>query len=84
MSTRIEIPNKLTWRERGRLIIEIVSGINPLLNISGAYTRGAKTVSISYSTESVVITVPDPQNKIDSLQAQINALESRVATLESA
>ena len=82
MSEKIKLPSKLTWSARAKLLVQIVRGVNPLFNLQGSYSRSATAVSFNYSTESVTLVVPDPQPKIDALQAQINALESRVSALE--
>ncbi len=83
MSNRIEVPNSAGWRDRFKLIVQIIRGLNPLMNIRLNYSVSAATASINYSTESVMVTIPDPQPKIDILQSQIDSLQSQVNSLQA-
>lgn len=67
--------NRAGWVKRKDKINEIIDELEPLLNITIQYSTQSNNATVKYSTGQVLITLPD-------LQPQINSLNARVAALE--
>lgn len=81
--SKIEQEQKASWSERLMLINSIIRELNPLLDIRVASSNGISQPQVLYSTDSVLITIPDYSGQITSLENRATSLESRVTALEN-
>jgi len=72
MSKKIEQKQKMGWRERAEKTNEIINSVNPLLNIKIQMQGGVRSPSVVYSTDGVIITIPDYQDQIDATNRRID------------
>jgi hypothetical protein len=68
--------SKAGWVSRKIKINEIIDKTNPLLNIRVNKSSGITNPSVSYSQNSVVITIRDYEPELRSLRARVFALEN--------
>lgn len=68
--------NKAGWTSRKVKINEIIDKTNPLLNIQVNKSSGVNNPTVSYSQNSVVITIRDYEPELRSLRARVFALEN--------
>lgn len=74
--SQIEQEQKASWSERLILINSIIRELNPLLDIRITSSTGISQPQVLYSTDSVLITIPDYSSQITSLQRRVTALEN--------
>ena len=72
----IEQTPKASWTERMILINRIIAELNPLLDIRISSSTEILQPTIIYSTDSVLITIPNYADQIESLQNRVFALEN--------
>lgn len=70
------------WGTRLKQLNAIVGRLNPLLTVTVEEKNGVKS-EIIYSTESVVLVIQAYQDQIDALEARIAALETTSADHET-
>ena len=74
--SKIEQEQKASWSERLIIINSIIRELNPLLDIRVASSNGISQPQVLYSTDSVLITIPDYSGQITSLESRVAALEN--------
>ena len=79
MSETIQPMSKGSWKERERKINEIALKLRPVLNIQ-IRSSSVTQPTISYSSENVLIQIPDYESRIKALEATVIDLQSQIDT----